>query len=56
MASNTAAPSYIVPQRDIVAVEHPMIVKNIENGLKTFGTAIPFKQVGTWGHFGQTVS
>jgi len=47
MAPSGIAPSYVVPQREIVAVEHPMIVKNIDNGLKTFGTAIPLKQVGT---------
>lgn len=41
----SAAPSYRVPKRKIVAVEHPMIIKNIDNGLKTFGPATSFAEV-----------
>ncbi len=40
-----AAPILRVPAREIVAVEHPMIVKNIDNGLKTFGAATALSQV-----------
>ncbi|CAD6451712.1 34ee5738-046b-40e9-b279-eb631b46c707 [Sclerotinia trifoliorum] len=32
-----SAPIYTIPPREIVAVEHPLIVKNLENGIKTFG-------------------
>lgn len=39
------APILMVPEREIVAVEHPMVVKNIENGLKTLGKAPPFQLV-----------
>lgn len=39
------APTFTVPERDIVAVEHPMVVKNVDNALKTFGKAWPFKEV-----------
>ncbi|RAL66382.1 hypothetical protein DID88_006074 [Monilinia fructigena] len=28
---------YTIPPREIVAVEHPLIIKNLENGIKTFG-------------------
>ncbi|TVY73448.1 Transcription factor tau subunit sfc1 [Lachnellula suecica] len=34
-----------VPPRKVVAVEHPMIVKNLEKGIKTFGTNRPFERV-----------
>ncbi|POS87149.1 hypothetical protein EPUL_000546 [Erysiphe pulchra] len=40
-----AASSYEVPLRKIVAVEHPMIIKNLDNGIKTFGTNHPFERV-----------
>lgn len=45
MAASSSAPRYIVPRREIVAVEHPMVVKNIDNALKTFGTGVPLKEV-----------
>jgi hypothetical protein len=45
MASSRSAPSFRIPPREIVAVEHPMIIKNIDNGLKTFGTGVPLVQV-----------
>ncbi|KAB8292124.1 hypothetical protein EYC80_007867 [Monilinia laxa] len=32
-----SAPVYTIPPREIVAVEHPLIIKNLENGIKTFG-------------------
>ncbi|RKF56549.1 General transcription factor 3C polypeptide 5 [Erysiphe neolycopersici] len=44
--SVTTANSYeIPPLRKIVAVEHPMIIKNLDNGIKTFGTNHPFERV-----------
>jgi hypothetical protein len=33
-----SAPMFKIPNRDIVAVEHPMIIINIDEGLRTFGT------------------
>ena len=41
------APVYSISQREIVAVEHPMIVKSIDNALKTFGTNRPFRRVSS---------
>lgn len=32
-----SAPIYAIPQKEVVAVEHPMVIKNIDNALKTFG-------------------
>lgn len=45
-----SAPTVQVARRDVVAVEHPMIVKNLDNALKTFGvdvdtTGRPFRRV-----------
>jgi general transcription factor 3C polypeptide 5 (transcription factor C subunit 1) len=45
MAAVGSAPSFPIPLREIVALEHPMIIKNIDNGLKTLGTGVPVKQV-----------
>jgi hypothetical protein len=45
MADFSSAPTYMVPQRDIVAVEHPMVIRNIDDGLKTFGTGVPLAHV-----------
>lgn len=45
MATASSAPVYTVPHREIVAVEHPMAIKNIDNGLKTFGRGEPLAQV-----------
>ena len=39
------APAYEVPPRKVVAVEHPLVIKNLENGLKTFGRNKPFERV-----------
>jgi hypothetical protein len=45
-AKNSAsAPAYKIATRDIYAVEHPMIVKNIRKGIETFGTDNPFEKV-----------
>ncbi|KAL1841349.1 hypothetical protein VTJ49DRAFT_7129 [Mycothermus thermophilus] len=32
-----AAPRYTIPARRLGAVEHPMIIKNLDKGIKTFG-------------------
>lgn len=34
-----------VPARQIIALEHPMIIKNLDNGIKTFGRNHPFQRV-----------
>jgi general transcription factor 3C polypeptide 5 (transcription factor C subunit 1) len=47
MTSHNFAPIHTVPVKEIVAVEHPMVVKNIDKALQTFGRGMPFKQVGT---------
>jgi hypothetical protein len=47
MTFTSSSSSYPVPMRDIVAIEHPMIIKNIDNGLKTLGTGVPPRQVST---------
>ncbi|CAD6502891.1 BgTH12-02565 [Blumeria graminis f. sp. triticale] len=39
------APTFLIPRRKIVAVEHPMIVRNLDNGIKTFGTNLPFERI-----------
>jgi hypothetical protein len=51
MAISDAAPSYPVPLREIVALEHPMIIKNIDKGLKTLGNGVPPRQVSVLGIF-----
>jgi hypothetical protein len=32
-----AAPRYTIPPRRLGALEHPMIIKNLDKGIKTFG-------------------
>ncbi|KAL3422939.1 RNA polymerase III transcription factor [Phlyctema vagabunda] len=44
-SSRSSAPIFPIPLRDIVAVEHPMIIKNIDNGMKTFGHGHPFQRI-----------
>jgi hypothetical protein len=39
------APTYEVPRRFITALEHPMILQNLENGLKTLGRGSPYAKV-----------
>ena len=40
------APIFKVAPREIFAVEHPLVIKNLDNGIKTFGTNRPFERVG----------
>jgi hypothetical protein len=45
-----SAPTLDVVRREVVAVEHPMMVKNLDKALKTFGlgaetTGLPFARV-----------
>ncbi|CZS94154.1 uncharacterized protein RAG0_04205 [Rhynchosporium agropyri] len=39
------APIYQIAQREITAVEHPMIVQNLDNGIKSFGRNRPFQRI-----------
>ncbi|KAH7374197.1 RNA polymerase III transcription factor IIIC subunit-domain-containing protein [Cadophora sp. MPI-SDFR-AT-0126] len=41
----TQAPIYKIAPREITAVEHPLIIQNLDNGLKTFGTNKPFERI-----------
>jgi general transcription factor 3C polypeptide 5 (transcription factor C subunit 1) len=45
MATFSSAPIYAVPHRKVVAVEHPMAIKNVDIGMKTFGRGAPLAQV-----------
>jgi general transcription factor 3C polypeptide 5 (transcription factor C subunit 1) len=40
------APFYGIPPRRFGAVEHPMIIKDIDKGIKTFGRGHSFQAVG----------
>lgn len=45
MVLTTDAPVYTFKPREVVAVEHPMVIHNIDNGLKTFGRTPAFREV-----------
>jgi hypothetical protein len=50
-----SAPTLHVARRDVVAVEHPMVVKDLDKALKTFGLGVettgrPFRRVSVHGH------
>lgn len=45
MAAQRPSPILEINPRKVVAVEHPMIIKNIDNGIKTFGHVRPFERV-----------
>jgi len=47
------AATYEIPQRLITALEHPMIIQNLDNGLKTLGRNNPFAKVGLKSTFTQ---
>lgn len=47
MAPPELAPYYPVPTTKIVAMEHPMIIKNIDKGLTTLGTGVRPAQIMT---------
>ncbi|RKF75272.1 General transcription factor 3C polypeptide 5 [Golovinomyces cichoracearum] len=40
-----AAPIFNIPSRKLVAVEHPMIIMNLDNGIQTFGSNLPFERI-----------
>jgi len=39
------APTYVIPPRRLGALEHPMIIKNLDKGMKTFGQSNSFQSV-----------
>jgi hypothetical protein len=41
----TSVPTLEVPERKIVAVDHPCMLLNLENGLKSFGPKPEFQKV-----------
>jgi general transcription factor 3C polypeptide 5 (transcription factor C subunit 1) len=40
-----AAPIFTIPPRRLGALEHPMIIKNLDKGIKTFGQNNAFQAV-----------
>ncbi|KAJ2972562.1 hypothetical protein NUW58_g9160 [Xylaria curta] len=45
MSAPTSAPTFEVPDRKIVAVDHPCILLNLENGLRSFGPGPNFQKL-----------
>jgi hypothetical protein len=39
------APEFELGTREVFAVEHPAIIQNLDNGIKTFGRDQPFERV-----------
>ena len=39
------APTYTIPSRRLGALEHPMIIKNLDKGINTFGQNNAFQAV-----------
>ncbi|KAH8758701.1 RNA polymerase III transcription factor IIIC subunit-domain-containing protein, partial [Hyaloscypha finlandica] len=39
------APQFEIGTREVVAVEHPAIIQNLDNGIKTFGDNQPFERI-----------
>ena len=46
-ASSTPAPIHDVPASRVVSVEHPSIIKNFDNGLKSLGGEAQLKHVSS---------
>lgn len=46
-ARTAAAPAYDVPQNRIVSVEHPCVVRNFENAVKSLGGEPQIKHVSS---------
>ncbi|KAK4230446.1 RNA polymerase III transcription factor IIIC subunit-domain-containing protein [Podospora fimiseda] len=40
-----AAPTYTIPSRRLAALEHPMIIKNLDKGIRTFGQNNAFQAI-----------
>lgn len=44
-AESNTAPFYTVPQERVVSIEHPCIVRNFDNGVKSLGGEPQMKHV-----------
>ncbi len=42
------APEFEIGTREVFAVEHPAIIQNLDNGIKTFGRDQPFERVSLY--------
>lgn len=51
----TGAPIFDVPDRKMVAIEHPCVVINLDKGLATFGPEPDFQKVGADILFSNTI-
>jgi hypothetical protein len=47
-AGASHAPTYTIPRRRFGAVEHPMIIKDIDKGIATFGRGHSVQSVRTF--------
>jgi hypothetical protein len=45
LTDSTTAPFYIVPNERVVSIEHPCIVRNFDNGIKSLGGEPQMKHV-----------
>jgi general transcription factor 3C polypeptide 5 (transcription factor C subunit 1) len=45
LADPSTAPFYIVPHERVVSIEHPCIVRNFDNGIKSLGGEPQMKHV-----------
>lgn len=45
--TNTTAPIHTVPQERVVSIEHPCIVRNFDNGIKSLGGEPQMKHVSS---------
>lgn len=44
-AQSSTAPVYTVPQERVVSIEHPCVVRNFDNGIKSLGGEPRMKHV-----------
>lgn len=45
IANSHSAPMFQIADRGIVAIEHPMMIRNIDEGLKTMAKSVSLQQV-----------
>lgn len=41
------APWYDVPQKDVVSIEHPCLINNVDNGIKSLGGPLALNRVSS---------
>lgn len=39
------APWYDVPRKDVVSIEHPCLIRNVDNGIKSLGGPLALNKV-----------